>query len=115
MSLNYFLHCQENYNLIMSHIEETIHLYDEIINDSYEYYNSYENDKKPINILCDIEAIIQEKEVFEIQLKKINEIKTKYNKIAQTICIHDFCKDYIDISPERSQTIEYCLKCGFTK
>ena len=30
-------------------------------------------------------------------------------------CQHNFVKDEIDISPEKSQQIEYCSICDFTK
>ena len=32
-----------------------------------------------------------------------------------TNCNHEFVKDMIDITPEQSMNICYCVKCGFTR
>jgi hypothetical protein len=40
-----------------------------------------------------------------------NSIKEKLNNI----CVHQWIEDYIDISPELSQNIFYCIKCETTK
>lgn len=112
MSLNYFLQCQQKCEQISMHIDEIIFLYDELISESHEYY---ETNNKPINILCDVETLINEKNIYVNELEKLNDTKRKYIGIIKNICMHDFCKDEIDITPDKSKQIEYCLKCGYTK
>lgn len=34
---------------------------------------------------------------------------------VKNICVHEWIDDYIDISPELSQKICYCIKCEATK
>ena len=44
----------------------------------------------------------------------INELPNNHNIIIN-ICSHEWIIDYIDISPELSQKICYCIKCEVTK
>lgn len=48
--------------------------------------------------------------VEEISTNK-NIVKDKLNNI----CVHEWIEDYIDICPETSQKICYCVKCEVTK
>jgi hypothetical protein len=36
-------------------------------------------------------------------------------RIQSDYCYHNMEKDYIDLTPDKSQMIHYCTKCGFTK
>ena len=116
MSLDYFLFYKEKYSLILSHIEEIIYMYDDIIDGSYDLYNSFFDEKeKPINLLCEMEAILAEKEMYLKKRNQINEKIINYKEEIQKLCNHDFCEDIIDINPERTQKIVYCIKCEYTK
>jgi hypothetical protein len=44
----------------------------------------------------------------ELTIKIINDLICKH-------CVHRFETDYIDITPERSQRITYCIICEYTK
>ena len=44
----------------------------------------------------------------------INELPSNESS-AIAICSHEWIIDYIDISPELSQKICYCIKCEVTK
>ena len=48
------------------------------------------------------------KENCELQLKQINRMKQIHD------CNHEYITDTIDINPEKSQTITYCVFCEST-
>jgi hypothetical protein len=43
---------------------------------------------------------------------KLNDLRKKICTIEE--CVHEKVNDYIDISPELSQKITYCIKCETT-
>lgn len=45
----------------------------------------------------------------------INELSSNENIVTIVICTHEWTTDYIDISPELSKKICYCIKCEITK
>lgn len=53
----------------------------------------------------------QEKEIIIVEVVTNKNIKDKLN----SICVHEWIEDYIDITPELSQNICYCIKCEVTK
>jgi hypothetical protein len=115
MSLDYFLLYKEKCEQIISHIEEIINLYDDLIDESFEHYNSFFAEEKPVDILCETEKLIHEKDIYIQQKNLLINKKTHYVVGLQNACTHDFCEDDIDITPERSQKIIYCIKCEYTK
>jgi hypothetical protein len=44
-----------------------------------------------------------------------NTKKTNNEEKQNNLCNHEFVKDMIDITPEKSMNICYCVKCGFTQ
>ncbi len=48
----------------------------------------------------------------ELQLKKINNVR---NGFFYSMCKHEFIDDCVDICPESSKKITYCVNCGYTK
>jgi hypothetical protein len=116
MSLDYFIFYKEKYGLLISHIEEIIYLYDDLIDGSYDLYNSFFDEKeKPINLLCEIETLLNEKENYLQRRNKLNQKSIYYKDQIQKLCTHDFCEDVIDVTPEKSQKIVYCIKCEYSK
>ena len=55
----------------------------------------------------------QEKEI--INTKELSTNKNIFEEKLINICVHEWVNDYIDISPELSQKICYCIKCEVTK
>ena len=47
--------------------------------------------------------------------KQDNEGKQNNESKQNNVCNHEFVKDMIDITPEKSMNICYCVKCGFTQ
>jgi hypothetical protein len=115
MSLDYFLFYKEKYEQMVSHLEEIICLYDDLIDDSFEYYNSFFSETKPVNVLCELETLIGQKDLCIQQKNQLISKKMYYTERLQNACSHEFCEDTIDINPERSQKIVYCVKCDYTK
>jgi hypothetical protein len=78
------------------------------------------------NIISSINFIINDiEEELKIKFFFIKEIKNFINDIKKEIltlkldyqnnCNHNFIKDLVDIDPDRSCEIEYCIICEFTK
>jgi hypothetical protein len=62
--------------------------------------------------ISEINANLNQQDEHLRQLIFLNEkIRTK----LISICNHEWITDYIDIDPDRSQTIEYCKICQTTK
>ena len=51
----------------------------------------------------------------EKEIMVIDEVLNNKNIVTNIICCHEWTTDYIDISPELSQKICYCVKCEVTK
>ena len=51
------------------------------------------------------------KEFINFITLELSNLKLHY----QNKCNHNFIKDLIDIDPDKSREIEYCLNCRFTK
>jgi hypothetical protein len=111
MDLQYILSYIKTLELIISHTEEIIRLYDDIIMEYINYNNSTNNDNKNKNYIKDI-SNSYDKNMHD--LKILNENKNYYKTLAYSLCVHEFCQDSIDITPEKSQNIVYCIHCGYT-
>lgn len=55
----------------------------------------------------------KEKEIVIVQEASTN--KNIIEEQLNNICVHEWTDDYIDITPELSQNICYCIKCEITK
>ena len=92
--LNYFLLCKKNYVKIIERIDAIL--------------ENFEN----LEIL---NGVCQDDMFFFI--KKRNEINEKLDlcrKNIKTICKHQYVNDVIDVDPERSEYITYCVICDDT-
>lgn len=61
-----------------------------------------------IDSIYDKKYLQEIKENCELQLKQINRMKQIHS------CNHEYITDTIDINPEKSQTITYCVFCEST-
>lgn len=107
MSLEYYLYCRKKYDNIINYLKrinyendlflnETLKLdIDNIIKNNIDLANHIEEYKSDLN--------------FFIELRNNNEKK------IYELCQHNFEDDYIDISPERSEKITYCIICECSK
>ena len=98
-TIEYFLFLKKKYINILSYLTE-------ILNEYFEITNLNEN----VDTSLFMQNNKYQDEILEVKYM-INIIN---NKISQ-ICCHDFIEDEIDITPDRSQKIEYCKICEYTK
>jgi hypothetical protein len=94
-NIDYFLFLKKKYVNISSYLNEIINSYDEL-----SFYN--------------IDFLLQ----CNKYKKELSEIKNFINNINYSIsqlCQHEFVEDEIDLTPDRSQKIEYCQICEYTK
>ena len=110
MSIDYFLHSKKIYKHIEYHLKDIISLYDEFIEltENEEITNNYNKDE-------DVRFLKQTKCEYNEKIRQIHFFKDYLNKKIIDMCNHNFVKDSIDISPDKSQNIEYCTRCEYTK
>lgn len=111
MSVDYFLYVKEKHNLVSIYLKEIISIYDEIINKTNEEpANDDIYDKEE-----DIQLFEELKNNYNSQLEQSIFFCESLKNAVNSLCKHDYIMDLIDITPEKSQMIEYCKICGFTK
>lgn len=110
MSIDYFLHSKHIYKQIEYNLKEIIELYEEFIELTKNQENVVKFDKE-----LDVQYLIKAKEEYNQKIKQIGFFKDFIKQKLMDCCEHHFVKDVIDISPEKSQQIEYCSICQFTK
>ena len=111
MSVEYFLYVKEQHNLISSYVKEIVSIYDEIINKTNEEVENDEIYSKE----DDIQLFKELKNNYESQLEQSNYFCESLKNAVHSLCKHEYIMDLIDITPEKTQVIEYCQICGFTK
>ena len=110
MSIDYFLQSKHIYKQIEYNLKEIIELYKEFIELTESQENIVKYSKEQ-----DIQFLIKTKEEYNEKVKNIGFFKDFIKQKMMDCCQHNFVKDEIDISPEKSQQIEYCSICDFTK
>jgi hypothetical protein len=109
MSLEYFLLSRKIYQKILNEINQVISTYDELLELTDEHrfdiddelYNTIVPDKNSNILIKNKNHILRLRDICD--------------KNIEHLCQHDFEQDSIDITSEKSQTIEYCTICGYTK
>jgi len=108
MSLEYYLFCKKEYDIIISYLEGIIFRYklmsDIKISESnidFKHYIGFKPDYYETFFSDILKEIKQSKEIC-------------YKKII-SMCEHEYVEDYIDITPDRSDRIIYCEICEHTK
>ena len=103
MSVNYFLFLKKHFESIVSNLKETIDIYDDII--------SYMNEQH----ISHIKYYMDRKKEHILNLNQTLKYIDNCNYQLKIICDHNFVKDTIDISPDKSVNIEYCTICECNK
>jgi hypothetical protein len=102
-NIDYFLFLKKKYINIFNYVTEIINSYEEMLlhsNDFLLQCNKYKT------------------ELSELKHSINSEIKHLINDVNYSICQiceHDFVEDEVDLTPDRSQKIEYCSICEYTK
>jgi hypothetical protein len=110
MSVEYFLFIKEKHESISAYLNEIIKMYDECIQYVENSEETFFYDKEE-----NVQTFQDLKTRYISHLEKTQNFCKTFNQISHKICNHQFVTDLIDISPDRSQTIEYCSICGYTK
>jgi hypothetical protein len=111
MSIQFFLHSKDKHIMICNYLEEIINIYDELIVQTKEQPTNediYDKDD-------DIQLLEEIKKQYEKKLVETNYSCDSLKVYSQTLCNHEFILDLIDVTPDRSQVIEYCHICEFVK
>ena len=107
---DYFLFLKKKYGNILQNLNEISNSYQEI--NSYEE-NEIENEKKT-EFFQDNKTAKQELFFYKEQIQNIENQINNITTHIQNNCEHHFIRDLIDISPEKSQHITYCIICEKT-
>ena len=93
--IDYFLFLKKKQMVILSYLTEIINSYQEV-----SFYN---ND---YIVKCN---------KYKSELSEVKYLINNINHTLSKMCQHDFVEDEIDINCDRSQKIEYCKICEYTK
>lgn len=102
MNLDYFLFLVKEYEKILIQLNEVINIYDNLIsrtNKENEFYND-------LNLTYN--QHLEQKTILMLSIEKCK------NHIDD-LCCHNYVSDFIDLTPDRSENIKYCILCGNTK
>jgi len=59
--------------------------------------------------------IFDDNDEYNKLIEDLESLKSYLEEKIQSMCVHDWVEDLIDIDPDRSQYICYCSKCEITK
>ena len=107
MSLEYYLFCRKRYDNVINFLKEINYENELFLNETLKLDI---NDVRKYNI--DLSNHIEE---YKFDLKFFIELRNDNEKKIYELCEHDFEDDYIDITPERSEKITYCVICECSK
>ena len=97
-----FLFLKKRYINILIYLTEILSSYEELFN----YNNDNDNDN--------YESIAIQYNKYKREISEVKCLIDDINNEMYKICRHDFVEDDIDITPEKSQRIEYCKICEYT-
>jgi hypothetical protein len=69
-------------------------------------------------VCSEMDILILDCQIQDLETR-LEEEKKRYNDLRELLdfqsnCNHEFVDDLIDIDPDRSKTIKYCMHCFFT-
>lgn len=108
MSVEYYLLCKKKFENIIANLTEIIENYENIFSCTEEL------DKADAEYFLNKFKPLHSKEQLNIRLNHAQYCKNYCNRKIQQICVHEFIKDTIDITPEISQNITFCRICEYT-
>jgi len=71
---------------------------EEIVRDWFSEHSEFLSEERTLNT---IEELVNRKNMIE--------------KSIRSLCVHEWVRDYIDVSPEKSERVCYCIKCETTQ
>jgi len=103
-SLHPYLEMRKKYNEVLSNIDFIIHNHDDLLQLNDEINNKVKKD---------IDDIQNSKTDFTDLKNKIKQLKDNISIKIYALCQHEFIDDCIDIDPDYSQNIRYCIICEY--
>ena len=94
-NIDYFLFLKKQYTNIFNYLTEIINSYEEML--------LYRND------------FLLQCHKYKTELSEIKHLINNVNYSIYELCEHEFVEDEVELTPERSQKIEYCSICEYTK
>lgn len=77
--------------------------------------NNYFDVKCNSDLFTNYIEIFDDNDEYTKLIDDLESLKSYLEEKIQSICVHDWVEDLIDIDPDRSQYICYCSKCEITK
>lgn len=111
MDLDYFLFLEKNYEKISLHLDEIINIYQELILHTFEKTNI--DSCVEMNEMMD--TLNFKHHQYLLQKNKLRYLINNCREKCAQICQHNYITDLIDLTPDRSEIIQYCTLCGNTK
>lgn len=99
MSLEYYLFTKKKYEEILFHLDEIIEIQQQL------------NVKEFRDPIFELE---KNTHFFIEQKNQVEQYIRLCSRRICTLCEHEFTEDYIDITPEHSEKIKYCIFCEYT-
>ena len=116
MSVDYFLNSKQKHEILEIYLNEIVNIYDDLIKKTELQQKCIYYDEEDNFFLKKIKKTYEEKlKNYKEQLSETIESYKIFEELSQEICQHKYIIDLIDISPDKSTTIEYCEICGHTK
>jgi len=108
MSVEYYIYCRKAYDKIIRELDYILEIFDEIDDFTFAENIIYEEHYNIINP--------EKNKIFFIERKKHIECLRKIccDKVFK-LCCHEMVRDELDVDPERSININYCIKCEYTE
>ena len=111
MSIDYFLNAKQKHENLEIYLKKIINIYDDLIKKT-ENQDSIDIEYSAEEVIIILKKI---KKSYEEKLIETSETTNLFHELCHEVCEHKYIIDLIDISPDKSMTIEYCEICGYTK
>ena len=111
MSINYFLYSKSQHEIVNMHLKEIIDIYEKLIENLKTNFKKEEvfNKKEEIKLYETI------RDKYEQELIENMQYCDTLKDLSYATCKHNYVTDMIDVSPDKSEYIEYCDICLHTK
>lgn len=111
MDLDYFLFLEKEYKKISLHLDEIIASYEGLI----VYTTKQQNKTNTFEVNEMVDTLNFKHHQYLLQKNRLLHSLNNCRENMNNICHHNYITDLIDLSPERSEIIQYCTLCGNTK
>lgn len=111
MCIDYFLFAKDKHEAICLYLNLIINIYDDLINET-----KLQNPNEGLyNKDEDIKLFERIKQDYEDHLHQTTHFYKTIQELTNAWCKHEYIIDLIDITLDKSVSIEYCQICGHTK